>query len=84
MKDPEYPNEECVRVLRSTVFSILDERPSPEMLGEEIIKALHAIAVAHPRRDWREVASHAGLIASLALVLQLDAMARMPPKGPMQ
>jgi hypothetical protein len=82
MSDPEYPNEDCVKALRSTVAVVLKEQPSPQDLGDSIVSALHAISDAGTRHDWRTVAANAGTIASMALVLQLDAMARMQPRGP--
>jgi hypothetical protein len=84
MSDPEYPNEDCVQVLRSTVATILKAEPSPQMLCDRIIAHLFAIQESGKRQDWLSVASQAGTIASMAMVLQLDAMSRLPPKGPMQ
>jgi len=82
MSDPEYPNDDCVQALRGTVALLLKEQPSPQDLCDSLIEALHAIEDAGARQEWRDVAAIAGTIASLALVLQLDAMVRMRLKGP--
>jgi len=82
MSNPEYPNDDCVQALRGTVALLLKEQPSQQDLCDSIIEAMNAISEAGMSRDWRTVAANAGTMASLALVLQLDAMVRMRQKGP--
>lgn len=81
MKDPIYPDDHCVKVLRSTFAQTIAERPSPQQLGDLIVASLHAIARAGAEQDWQLVAAEAGTIATMALVLQMDALCRMPPKA---
>lgn len=81
MSDPVFPDDHCVETLRATVAILLRARPSPQQCCEGTVKALHDIEEAGACGDWLAVASHAGTIASFALVLLLDALARMPAKG---
>lgn len=81
MKDPEFPDDMCVATLRSTVATLLRERPMPQLLCDTIVTALYRIERATSSGNWTEGAAHAGTIASAALVLMLDMMSRMPPKG---
>lgn len=84
MADPVFPNDACVETLRSSVATLLAAQPSPQQCCDQIVAALHGIEEASKRGDFLKCAAHAGNISSFGLLLLLDALARMPPKGPMQ
>lgn len=76
-----YPDDHCVTVLRSTVATLLSHEAPPQELIDSIIQALYSIQDASGQGDYIRVAAESGSIASMALMLQLLAMGRIPPRA---
>jgi len=76
-KPPTYPDDDWITAARATVAQIHESSPSRDLLLPELVKALYAMKMAADRGDWREAATSAGMVCTLALVLQQDAIARM-------
>jgi hypothetical protein len=85
MKDPEFPDDAWVKAARRTVAHIHQTATSRGDIVPHLAQALWAMSRAEERGDWEEASTQAGMVCTLALVLQLDAIARMhAAKGSMQ
>lgn len=75
MNIPEWPSDAAVAALRESVQTILGADPPAQGLVVEMAKAVEHINRTRRENNYHECASYCGTLASLAMALQLVALA---------